>query len=575
MRRDLVALSILALALRAAAPADEPAAPPSRDLDSPDRIGERQMLELIRMGETTGRRWTKIARLAYENPARFAEIVLPPEGPRLFGGELPAEYSSVIEAEAARDEAFARGEARLWREGWLRVAADVAPQLQRKSAPGGRRIALEFLKLECGDDALGFDWREEPDTSGNRGALERWKAILATPRFAESGSSRIVVADIVKMRAAASPSASVVARLRINTPVRVGRAEGDYVEVVVRAGGSPARGFVERRFLGDRMLELDSVLEAARKEASAGRPLEALMWAERAFALDGSSEAALDLLEKTAREASRPERAEPARRLRAGQVSVYFGVCAGAGVSVEHPQLVVVARLSSKGELSAVTADEGARLASESWFVARASVPGHRGTPFSGTPSVRPRSLPYMYGKGTVLSLGEGCKPGEVWATAPVREVNRSEINPLPLGVRLEVLKREGFSEQVRKSAVLEAVEAPTLLDGVPVVSVLVRGRARWSYVYSEPEFHPISLWAVFDSGGRLLQRVGGVTDAGSKDVKEILFTTPAFGPTWRIGFVHSESEAGTTANGDVLVVLVDPEGNAKSLPVRLWDGGC
>ena len=81
--------------------------------------------------------------------------------------------------------------------------------------------------------------------------------------FAESGAFRIVVADVVKMRAAASPSAPVVARLRINTLLRVASAEGDYVEVVVRAGGSPARGFVERRFIGDRMLELASVLEAA------------------------------------------------------------------------------------------------------------------------------------------------------------------------------------------------------------------------------------------------------------------------------------------------------------------------
>ena len=75
------------------------------------------------------------------------------------------------------------------------------------------------------------------------------------------------------MRAAPSPSAPVTARLRINTWVRVARTEGDYFEVVVRAGGSPARGFVERRFVVNQSrLDVDPVLETARKEAAAGRP---------------------------------------------------------------------------------------------------------------------------------------------------------------------------------------------------------------------------------------------------------------------------------------------------------------
>ena len=162
-----------------------------------------------------------------------------------------------------------------------------------------------------------------------------------------------------------------------------------------------------------------------------------------------------------------------------------------------------------------------------------------------------------------------------MWATAPLREVSRSSLDAPALAGRLEALRKEGFADSVRGSAVFEAVEAPTLLDGVPVESALVKGRALWSYVYSEPEVHPISLWALFGTGDRMLRRVGGVTGGGSTDVKEALWTMPAFGPAWRIGFVRSESEAGTTANGDVLVVLVDPQGNVKSLPVRLWDGGC
>lgn len=576
MRRHLVSLSFLALALFPAAHADQKVPPPSRDLDSPDRMGEREMLEQIRMRVAVGRPWIEIARLAYENPARFSEIVLPPEGPRALGEEMPADYSSAIEEAAARDEDTARGEARLWREGWLRVAADVAPQLRRKGAPGARRIALEFLKVESGGDPLGFDWREEPEAAGNRAALARWKAALSASPFAESGAYRIVVADVVKLRAAASPSAPVVARLRINTDLRVVRTEGEHVEVVVRAGGSPARGFVERRYVSDGpMLEVGSALEAARKEASAGRPLEALTWAERAFALDRSSEPASDLLEKTAREAGQPERAAFARRFRTGEVPVYFGVCAAAGTSMEHPQLIVVAKRTPEGDLSAVAPDEGAHLASEAWFVATASVPGYRSAPFSGTPTVRPRTLSYMYGQGNLLSLGEGCRPGEVWATSPVREVSRAGIDASALAARLELLRKEAFDDSVRGSALLEEVAAPNLLEGVPVASVLVRGRARWSFVYDEPEIHPASLWALFGTGGRMLRRLGGVTGGGSTYVKETLWTVPVFGPAWRIGFVRSESEAGTTANGDVLVVLVDPIGNVTSLPVRLWDGGC
>ncbi len=237
------------------------------------------------------------------------------------------------------------------------------------------------------------------------------------------------------MRAAPSPSAPVTARLRINTWVRIARTEGDYFEVVLRAGGSPARGFVERRFVVNQSrLDVDPVLETARKEAAAGRPLEALTWAERAFAVDGSSEAALDLLEKTARDAGRPERAEPARRLRTGQAPITFGVCARAGMDTDFFQLVVVAKLSSKGELSPVAPGEGAHLASEAWFVVRPSVPGARGEPFYGTPTVRPRSLSHMHGEGTLLSLGEACKPGEVWATAPLKEVRRSGLNAAALG---------------------------------------------------------------------------------------------------------------------------------------------
>lgn len=573
---NIVALSALALVLRAPAlSADTPEGPRSRDLDSADRSSDRQTLIRIRLYEATGAKWTDIARLSWDDPARFAEIVLPPEGPRVLHGEMPADYVRAIEAEAARDEAYALGEARLWREGWLRVARDVVPQLERKDAPGARRIALEFLRVESGGDALGFDWREEPDTPGNRAARARWKAFLAEPRFAGSGEYGYVVADVVRMRAAPSPSAPIKARLRINTWVRIARTEGEYFEVVLRAGGSPARGFVERRFVVDRSrLDVDSVLETARKEAAAGRPLEALTWAERAFALDGSSAAALNLLEKTADDAGRPERAEPARRLRTGQAPITFGVCARAGVDTEFPHLVVVARLSPKGELSPVAPGEGALLASEAWFVVRPSVPGARSEPFYGTPTVRPRRLSYMYGEGTLLSLGEACKPGEVWATAPLREVRRSGLNAAALGGRLETFLKEGFSDDVRGSVVFDAVEAPALHDGYPVESVLVRGRAHWARVYSEPGFHPVSQWALFGTDGRMLQRVGGVSD-GATDVLEVLWTAPAFGPAWRIGFVLTESDAGTTANGDVLVVLVDPEGNVKTLPVRLWDGGC
>ena len=74
------------------------------------------------------------------------------------------------------------------------------------------------------------------------------------------------------------------------------------------------------------------------------------MWAERAFALDGSSEAAFDLLEKTARDAGRPERgaAGPAPPGR-GRSPVFLGACAAAGTSLENPQLVVVAKLSPGG----------------------------------------------------------------------------------------------------------------------------------------------------------------------------------------------------------------------------------
>ena len=122
--------------------------------------------------------------------------------------------------------------------------------------------------------------------------------------------------------------------------------------------------------------------------------------------------------------------------------------------------------------------------------------------PFFGTPTVRPRTLSYMYGEGTLLSLGEGCKPGDVWATAPIRVPNRSGINAPALEGRLEVLRKEGFSDPVRPSAVFGAVEAPTLLDGTPVESLLVKGRALWEYVYSDPAIHPISLWGLFAPGG-------------------------------------------------------------------------
>lgn len=576
MKQVVAALSILALCLLTPAlSADTPDRPPSRDLDSSDRAGDRYALSMIRAGHATGRPWPEIARLSWDNPARFAEIVLPPEGPRVLREEMPADYVRAIEAEAARDEAYALGEARLWREGWLRIARDVVPQLDSKDAPGARRIALEFLKLENAGDGLGFDWREEPDTPGNRAARARWKALLEAPRFAASGTFRHVVADVVRMRAAPSPSAPVTARLRINTWVRVARTDGEYVEVVVRAGGSPARGFVERRFVAEQSrLDVDPVLETARKEAAAGRPLEALTWAERAFALDRSSEAALDLLEKTARDAGQPERAEPARRLRTGQVPITFGVCARAGMDTDFFQLVVVANLSPKGELSPVSPGDGARLASEAWFVVRPSVPGARGEPFYGTPTVRPRRLSYMYGEGTLLSLGEACKPGEVWATVPLREVRRSGLNAAALEGKLETFLKEGFSDDVRGSVVLDAVEAPTLLDGAPAESVLVRGRVRRARTDSEPGTYPVSQWALFGAGGRMLQRVGDVS-FGATDVGEVLWTAPAFGPAWRLGFVLTDSSAGTTANGDVLVVLVDPEGNVKTLPVHLWDGGC
>ena len=180
MRRDLVALSILAFALHAAElAADEKAMPPSRDLESPDRMGERQMLEQIRM--RLGHR----AAVDRDRPSRMGKS-------RAVCGNRPAARRDRARRErrcrliTSWPSKRRRLETRPWRAARRASGAragfasrrDVAPQLRRKGAPGGRRIALEFLKLESGGDAFGFDWQEEPDSAGNRAALARWNEFL-------------------------------------------------------------------------------------------------------------------------------------------------------------------------------------------------------------------------------------------------------------------------------------------------------------------------------------------------------------------------------------------------------------
>ena len=514
-------------ALCALAPAR--GAEPRRDLDHPERTGDYYMLRSLREGISGAyTRWEAVARIAAEEPRRFAEIVLPSQGLSDAARALPPEYRDWIAAEAVRNDAAARGEARLWREGWLRVASQVLPLLEKKAAPGERRIALEFLKAESGGDDLGFRWVEEPDSAANRVAIARWRAFFEAPAWAVCGRLAYVTADVLNVRMTPAPDAPVTDRLRMRTVVTRGRSEGDRVEIVTFCGPVPVRGWVDRRYLSK---------------------------------------------DPPAREAV--EGAEAAGGAKLPGAPVYLAACAEAGVNVER-QVILLAKLTAKGAVP-VRAEEDARVGAETWFVLhrRTSEDQEKSWPVEGTPFPRTRSIGYMYGEGRLVSLGRGCEPGDLYATAPLHSVERLNVPPARFGAAAEEARRRSIDEGHRGESVLDSVTIERLGEGAPVESVRVDGRARFAFVYSEPAFHPVSLWSFAGPDGSVRYSAGGVGAGQSTRVEEVRWTGTAEEPRRRIGLVRTENEAGTTGAGEILVIVAEPDGDSSIVEVKLWDGGC
>jgi hypothetical protein len=130
---------------------------------------------------------------------------------------------------------------------------------------------------------------------------------LAGPAFALG--ERYVHSSSLNLRVSAAADSEVVAKLPINTAVRIAGGEGPILEVVV-AGPEffkGLRGYVAVEFLGDKPL----VFEEVRKQAEAAAdPAEALSLWQRAWALNQGDAEAGDRLLKAYEAAGRAKAAK-------------------------------------------------------------------------------------------------------------------------------------------------------------------------------------------------------------------------------------------------------------------------
>jgi hypothetical protein len=135
-----------------------------------------------------------------------------------------------------------------------------------------------------------------------RGLLTLSIALLwaaSSPAAVQPAPNQFIIADVVNVRDSPRVGAPVLAKLRINTQVELlnqNQQEGFYrIRLTLLAGS--VEGYVSKDALGPERVSFDAALNRAKElSSSAQYRLEARKWAERAVALDGTSEEALQIL---------------------------------------------------------------------------------------------------------------------------------------------------------------------------------------------------------------------------------------------------------------------------------------
>jgi len=160
------------------------------------------------------------------------------------------------------------------------------------------------------------------------------------PGVAQDGLAlrRYVLASVANVRQA--PSGPVLFRLRVNTPVLQHASSRGWSQVSWQSTSlSPLwngtrQGFIRTQLLAEQPLELKNALAWSRHAARAGRSRKAIVWAERAFAVDGNSRNARDALVAAYRAAGDRARAARLGRMLSGNAPAYLAVCRDGAVEL-------------------------------------------------------------------------------------------------------------------------------------------------------------------------------------------------------------------------------------------------
>ncbi len=326
-----------------------------------------------------------------------------------------------------------------------------------------------------------------------------------------TAQAEVVQADVVNVRQSPSSHGEVAARLRINTPVTVEAARGQWVQIGVpgRPDEHALTGWVHADLLGPGAL---TVRDALDQHAAAETAADRLTWAERATALAPHDRDALALLRDAALEAGDPGRAAAVDGWLAHGRPVQLAVCDGS-------RALLLGELGADGWQQVPWQPDAAleyarAAASQRWYAASYDAHG-----LSALDAATPFPAPFLTASNNEESpspyvpsssqMGDDSDPNAVLgpcafrgvlATAPIGSVDYEAVDPDEVfALAAEVAAAASADEEVLGARVVAPV------PGLPLREVRLTVRHTWHSCGGEGETGAADTFALTTPSGEVV----------------------------------------------------------------------
>jgi hypothetical protein len=292
--------------------------------------------------------------------------------------------------------------------------------------------------------------------------------------------------------------------------------------------------------------------------------------------MDGSNIDAANLLETLYRNSGRFKEADNLVNLLGGYRSEYLAVCAPAGYSGEvgdAPRVILLAKFSPSYGIKAVkNLEEANDVIVLPWFYQNRN---YQGPVEEGTFFLEVEKIGFFYWEEHIFSLGKNCEPGTVYSTAPFTELVKGGTQLGKIIRIAEQLKLDVVDPSLQEKTWIQNVEAFRMNDGITHDSVRIQFVTEMTHMHElESSSQPISIWALLNKEGRVLETVGHA-GYSYRTVQDVIWSRWKFGTENRIGFILHDSVEGTSWLAKYFIVIISADGKISELEIPVADGGC